>query len=192
MRVFRWTIAVLACQLLFQSCRQGDRYATLVDRELNSGKRVDSIFFDIRFGMTSKDFYMYCWNMNKKGIFTDGLNNQYVLYKPKEKDFRYRASMNFYPDFSKGRISGMRVLYQYDEWAPWNKHLFADSLLKDVLQLYQRMYPGGNDFLTIHNKQRGDIYVKVDGNRRITVGKFNDMIVKADFTDLLAEKEGKN
>ena len=192
MRVFNWMIALLALPLVFQSCRSGNSYAAMVDREVKSGKRVDDIFFDIKFGMTSKEFYLYCWNMNKKGVFTDGLNNQYVLYKPKQGDLKHPASMNFYPDFSNGRITGMRVLYQYDEWAPWNKKLFSDSLLKDVLNLYERMYPDGNSFMAIRNEQRGDIYVKVDGNRRITIGQFNDMVVKAVFTDLRAEKEGSN
>lgn len=192
MSVFKWMIAVLALSLVFQNCRSGNNYAAMVDRELKSGKRVDDIFFDIKFGMTSKEFYRYCWDMNKKGVFTDGLNNQYVLYRTKQGDLKHPASMNFYPDFSNGRITGMRVLYQYDEWAPWNKKLFSDSLLKDVLNLYERMYPDGNSFMPVRNDQQSDIYVKVDGNRRITIGKFNDMVVKAVFTDLRAEKEGSN
>lgn len=192
MRVGKFLSMLVLLQLVFQSCNRGDSYSTLVDRELQSGKRVNDIFFDIRFGMTSKDFYGYCWDMNKKGVFRDGLNNQYVLYKPKQGDLKHAATMNFYPDFYKGKIARMRVLYQYDGWAPWNKHLYADSLVKDVLQLYGRLYPGGNPFLTLHNKQKGDLYVKVDGNRRITVGKLNDLYVKVDFTDLLTEKSLAN
>ena len=33
------------------------------------------------------------------------------------------------------------------------------------------------------------IYVKVDGNRRITLGKFDDVIVKADYADLSIEEK---
>ena len=49
-----------------------DKYNKLVKKELASNKRVDSIFFGIYFGMTQKNFFMHCWEMNKKGIFTDG------------------------------------------------------------------------------------------------------------------------
>ena len=86
----------------------------------------------------------------------------------------------------------MRVEYQYDEWAPWNKPLHTDSLVKDVLKMYKKTYKTGNPFITISDKKRDDIYVKVDGNRRITIGRFNDMIVKVDFTDLIIEQELSN
>jgi len=33
--------------------------------------------------------------------------------------------------------------------------------------------------------------VKVDGNRRITIGKFDDRKVKVDYTDLLIEQKLK-
>ncbi|MBK5269422.1 MAG: hypothetical protein JJE22_00280, partial [Bacteroidia bacterium] len=74
-------------------------------------------------------------------------------------------------------------------WAPWNKHMYADSLLPDVLNLYKKWYSGGNSFIQIDDKEKGTIYVKVDGNRRITIGKYDDMIVKIDFTDMLVEKK---
>ena len=47
---------------------------------------------------------------------------------------------------------------------------------------------GGNDFLTISDSLRGTVHVKVDGNRRIIVGKSNETDVKVDFSDLLVEK----
>ena len=43
--------------------------------------------------------------------------------------------------------------------------------------------------MPITDKAKRTIYVKVDGNRRITLGKFDDMIVKADFTDLVIEEK---
>jgi hypothetical protein len=57
------------------------------------------------------------------------------------------------------------------------------------LRLYQKWYPYGNPFIPIEDKKRGTIYVKVDGNRRITIGKFDEMQIKADYTDLLIESK---
>ena len=85
----------------------------------------------------------------------------------------------------------MRVGFQYNAWAPWNKAQFSDSLLPDVLKMYKKWYPEGNDFIKIVDKTKGTIYVKVDGNRRITIGRFNDMLVKVDYTDLLVEQKVK-
>lgn len=174
-------------------CRNANTsYQTLVQEELKSGKRVDSIFFGITFNMPSKKFFIHCWEMNKKGLFRDGVNNMFVLHNLNKGQLKHPASMNFYPDFYKDKIFRMRVEYQYVGWSPWNKQLYTDSLVKDVLNLYKRTYNTGNPFLTISDKKRGEIYVKVDGNRRITIGKFNDMIVKVDFTDLIIEEEINN
>jgi hypothetical protein len=61
--------------------------------------------------------------------------------------------------------------------------------LPDVLKLYQQWYPGGNPFITMHDPKRGTIYIKIDGNRRIIIGKADDMQVKADYTDLLTAQQ---
>lgn len=167
-----------------------DQYDKLVKKELAKGTRVDSLFLGISFGMTSKTFYGYCWELNKKGIISDGANNTMVLFKL-DSGLKYPASMNFYPDFLDNKISHMRVNFQYNAWAPWNKAQFADSLLPDLLQLYKKWYPGGNEFIKITDKTKGTIYVKVDGNRRITLGRYDDMIVKADYSDLIIEEKIK-
>jgi hypothetical protein len=178
---------VIVCSCSYSPAEEYNRQ---VKKELATGRRIDSLFMGINFGMTSKAFFGYCWEMNKKGVFTDGSNNTMVLYKIVSA-LRYPASMNFYPDFYDNKIYHMRVTFQYNGWAPWNKALFADSLLPDVLKMYKKWYPNGNEFIEMTDKSRGTIYVKVDGNRRITLGRFDDMIVKADFMDLLIEEKLK-
>jgi len=184
-----WIILVLLA-----SCEDADvrAYTALVKKELSGGQRTDSIFFGIYLGMTPKAFYGHCWEMNKKGLFTDGLNNTAVLYRLNQHELQYPAAMNFYPDFYKDRLYKMRVVFQYNGWAPWNKKLFADRLLPDVLKLYQRWYPGGNPFITMRDPKRGKIYIKIDRNRRIIIGKADDMQVKADYTDLLTAQQISN
>ncbi len=188
--------SVVIILLMLVACsgdRGMDKYNSLVKKELAGNKRVDSIFFGIHFGMSQKNFFAHCWEMNKKGILTDGnddMGNMYVLYKL-DKELKYPASMNFYPDFNDSTIWKMRVNIKYDSWAPWNKQMFADSLLPDVLNMYKKWYSTGNSFIRINDTEKGTIYVKVDGNRRITIGRYNDMFVKVDFTDMLVEKQLK-
>jgi len=169
-----------------------DRYESLVKKELSNNKKVNDIFFGISLGMTSKEFYMHCWSMNKKGIFTDGSNNTAVLYKLNHNELRHPAEMNFYPEFHEGKIHKMAARFQYTAWAPWNKNLFSDSFLTDVVDLYKKWYAAGNPFITISDEKKGTIYVKVDGNRRIVIGRYDDLQVKADYTDLLVERQVKN
>ena len=90
--------------------------------------------------------------MNKKGIFSDGTGNNYVLYKL-DKELKFPASMNFYPDFNDSTIWRMRVNYQYDGWSPWNKQMAADSLLPDVFKMYKNWYNDGNSFIQINDKE---------------------------------------
>ncbi|MEO6631310.1 MAG: hypothetical protein ABIN13_06290 [Mucilaginibacter sp.] len=173
------------------SCNSDDRkYNQLVKDELSRGVRKDTLFQGIKLGMTSKEFYAHCWEMNKKGVFFAGSGNMTVLYKL-SKELKYPASMDFYPDFRQGRIYKMRVTFGYDAFAPWNKQMFADSLQLDVLNMLKKWYKD-KDFITMKDSTKGTIFVQVDGNRRIIIGKFNDAHVKVDYTDLLAdEKIGK-
>ena len=168
-----------------------EQYEATVEKELTSGQRVDNLFLGIHLGMSSKEFYGHCWEMNKKGLFTDGENNTAVLYKLNNGELSHPASMNFYPSFYNDSIFQMSVSFQYDAWAPWNKHLLADSLQLEVLKMYKKWYRGGNPFISMEDDKRGTIYVKVDGNRRIIIGKFDDSRVKVDYMDLVVEEEMK-
>ena len=171
-----------------------DKYNLLVKKELQSKQRVDSVFLGIHLGMKQQRFFMHCWEMNKKGILTDGndlTGNMTVLYKlPNE--LKYPASMNFYPDFQDSTIWKMRVYFHYDGWMPWNKSLGADSLLQQVVGLYKKWYGKGNSFMQVDDEKKGTVYVKVDGNRRITIKKYDDVAVRAEFVDMLVEKQIKD
>ena len=191
-------VSVFIVLFMLIACSQDsdmDKYNRLIKKELAANKRVDSIFFGIHFGMIQKKFFAHCWEMNKKGIFTDGHDgrgNMNVLYKL-GKELKYPASMNFYPDFNDSTIWRMRVLFHYDGWGPWNKYMAADSLLPDVLSMYKKWYSDGNSFIQINDKTRGTLYVKLDGNRKIVIGKYDDVLVKAEYVDMLIEKlKGKN
>ena len=177
------------------SCIKADtnkKYNQLVKAELASGKRVDSIYLGIYFGMTSKQFYVQCWKLNKEGILTDGQSNTAVLYKLHNNELKHSASLNFFPVFTNDKISKMNASIQYDGWAPWNKHLFADSLLPDVVQYFTKWYSKGNSFIKMKDPEKRIIYVKVDGNRRILIGKADDTNVQVEYTDLLTESPVKN
>ena len=190
-------ILIMFCMLV--SCSEDsavDKYNKLVKKELASKQRVDSVFLGIYLGMPQQRFFMHCWEMNKKGLFTDGndlTGNMTVLYKlPNE--LKYPASMNFYPDFQDSTIWKMRVYFHYDGWMPWNKSLGADSLLQEVVGMYKKWYSEGNSFIQIDDEKRGTVYVKVDGNRRISIKKYDDVAVTAEYVNMLVEKQtkGKN
>jgi len=174
--------------LMFSACGDGSgSYSRLVKKELASGKQDNLLLLDIHFGMTRKQFYDYCWGMHNKGVFEDGANSTAVLYRlNRPGQLKQAASMNFYPVFKNDTVYKMWAQFEYDAWAPWNRNLFADSLMRDVVGLYTKWYPG-NDFIKLTDPKRGTIFVKVDGNRRIVVGRKDDAHVNVDYTNLLVE-----
>lgn len=170
---------------LLAACRS--EYHQRVEAELAKGVRQDSLFLGITFGMSSKEFYAHCWQLNKQGLIQQGTQNTTVMQEV--STLKYPATMNFYPNFHEDKIYEMPVTYAYKAWAPWNRHLFADSLQQHVLATYQQHY--GEDFMRIEHPQKGIAYVRVDGNRRISIFQENDTEVKVLFTDLLVDKTFK-
>jgi len=190
MKYYKWILFSVWLLPVFSCNSDSRRYDKLVKNELSRGVRKDSLFMGMKLGMTSKEFYTHCWQMNKKGLFFAGPGNMTVSYKL-DKELKYPASMNFFPDFRQGKIYKMKVIFSYDAFAPWNKNLFADSLQLDVLRLLKKWYKD-KDFISMTDATRGTILVQVDGNRRIIIGHSDDAHVKVDYTDLLVdEKIGK-
>lgn len=171
--------------VIFIGCTPRERYNRWVRNELAGGKHEDSLFLGLRLGMTDKEFYGHCWELNKQGLIRQGEGNTTVLYKI--DSFHYNAEMNFYPSFYEGRIWQMPVKYEYAAWAPWNTKLFADSLQLELVRNFRRWY--GMDFLKVRHPIRGMAYINISGNRRTTIYKKDDHYVVVLFTDLLTENK---
>lgn len=153
--------------LLITSCNDSSRYRKLVEKELATNVRNDTLLHGIRFGMNKREFFAHCWDQHKKGVFQEGYTNTTVFYEFERDGKKYHV--NFYPKFSSGKIVELPVEYTYPAFAPWNKEYTVDLLHQEVVQLYKEEY--GEDYLTIPSKKsEGDTaYVWVNGNRRISV-----------------------
>lgn len=181
----KWMIFFGVLSTVWMSCSEGAKYKIEEAKELASGERYDSLFLDIKFGMTSKEFYARCWDLNKQGVLQQGSSNQFVLFRL-DDELKMKADMNFYPSFYEDKIFEMPTTFHYRAFAPWNKATYSDSLQLDVLNYFKGIY--GDDFYEITHPEKGVAFVKVDGNRRISIYKSDNRIVKVVFTDLSAEK----
>lgn len=179
-------VSVMVAGLMIYGCSPRSKYEQRLKKELASGVRYDSLFMGIYFGMTEKNFYTHCWMLNSDGLVRQGSTNTTVEYDMKD-ELKYPASMDFYPVFVNGRIYEMPVRFFYNGWAPWNKKLSADSLELDVLEYYKSIY--GEGFIEVKHPKRGLAFVKIDGNRRITIFKEDDLHVWAVFTDMLVKNK---
>jgi hypothetical protein len=182
----KWVTLLLISGFLISGCSSEAKYERRLKHELASGVRNDSLFMGLYFGMPEKDFYTQCWKLNKKGLIRQGDSNTTVLYEMKG-ELQYPANMEFYPKFKQGLISELPVEFVYRGWAPWNKKLSSDKLELDVLRWYEKVY--GKGFIEVRHPVRGSAFVKIDGNRRITIFKQDELHVWAYFTDLLIKKD---
>lgn len=169
---------------LTTSCQQKSEYQKLLERELATGERHDSLFLGLYLGMSSKDFYTTCWELNRQGVVRQGLGNASVVYRLGNK-LPYSAIMDFYPAFYEDKIVEMPLVFRYDAWSPWNRRLWSDSLQLDVLHLMEDWY--GEGFIRSEHPEKGIAYVKVDGNRRIVIVTPDDQMVRVLFTDMSVE-----
>ena len=184
-----WIILFIIIGVIISGCSPRAKYNRMLKRELASGVKCDSIFMGIYFGMPEKEFYLHCWNLNKKGLVRQGENNITVHYELK-KELKYPAAMEFYPKFKDGKITEMPVKFKYIGWAPWNKELASEKLQSQVVRYYEKIY--GGSFIEVKDPKRGSVFVNIKGNRRISVFVQNDLFAWAVFSDLLTVKNWNN
>jgi len=179
-----WTISGL---IICTSCAE-NKYSELVTKELASGVVHDSLFLGLRLGQSRKDFFEICWDLNREKKVTHSELYPFVKYPlPKKTELEPVDDMTmlFYGDFNQEKtvMTGMKLQFYYEAWALWNKSLQSDQLLIAVKDSLSKWYPG-NEFLEM-KKDSLQFFVKVDGNRRITIKPLDDKrIVKAKIDDL--------
>jgi len=146
----------------------------------------DYLFLDLFFGMTRKEFFDYCWDMNRQEKFVHGTGNtsvQYLLVGETTEP----VYMRFYPSFHDDRIYEMPVTFTYEKWAPWNRQYWSEQLLEDLFPVFKKWY--GDDFQVIQHPLQGKVYAKMDKYRRINLFVRDDQFVQAVFTDMRQLKE---
>ena len=182
--ITNWLLLLLISGFIVSGCSPRAKYERRLKQELARGVRYDSLFLGLYFGMPEKVFYVHCWNLNKKGLVIQGEGNATVLYELKN-ELKYPAAIDFYPKFNNGNIYEIPVRFFYRAWAPWNKELSGDKLEIEVLHYFEKLY--GTGFIEVKHSKRGIAFLKVDGNRRISIFKQDDSHVWALFTDMLVK-----
>lgn len=165
------------------SCEQKSEYEQLVDKELSKEVRHDSLFLGYELGMDKERFFQHSWELNQKRVIDGKVQITYEL-----KELSSPAQMVFYPDFHDERIYRMPVEISFKAWAPWNPGLSSDSLIVELVDSYREKY--GEGFIQARlpgiNKKA---WIKVDGNRRISIYRQDEMTVRVEFLDLLVKRE---
>lgn len=173
-------VFVILLGAIFVQCKPKTEYQRIVEREMASGIRQDSLFLGIYFGMTSEDFYKRCWELNKEGLIMEGGNNATVQYKLDELE--HKGALEFYPIFKDEKLQSMTGYAHYFAWAPWNTDMFADKLIDDFKDFLETWFGAG--FISVPSPGVGKAYAHVAGNRRIVLYYTKDERVEILITDL--------
>ena len=180
----RTFLFVLSLLLWMGACNPKNKYEEMVQAALSSNIRYDSLFFGLYFNMTPHAFFEHCFEMNQKGLFFQSPNGTEVQYTF-ENEFQYPVIFNFFPNLKDSTIHELRGHLYYQHWTPYQKKYSADSLQREVVALFEKWY--GDPFIKIPHPQAllGNIYVKIDGNRKISIyNNLDNRKVEVWFVDL--------
>ncbi len=190
-------IVFMVIVLAIISCKESpeNEYIRLQEAELASGIRYDSLFEGLYFSMERQEFMNYCYQMNLQGKFKQGgIKNSSWVECALENEMKHPAVINFFPKFTHERITEMQAAVYYNNTTYENKIFNNDSLLHDVLNMMENWY-GGPEFIKIKSPYffKDDVFVKVNGNRRITVYEDQSgQMINLWYVDLLAQDGAEN
>ncbi|MCC7244759.1 MAG: hypothetical protein IT269_03690 [Saprospiraceae bacterium] len=162
-------------------------YEKMLDRELSSGQRKDSLFLGMYFGMRRDSFFNHCLRLNAEGKITSGPKNMTAQYILPGSD--PRINLNFYPRFYGDSIVVMDGYFDYASWSLWAENFHSDKLFPVVMDTLEKWY--GPGFLDV-SKDDKKVFVKVTGNRRIRAFIKDKQTVQLEIKNLKAPEASKD
>jgi len=167
--------------IVFVGCNPEKNLKKVIEQELATSVRNDSLFLGMEFGITMQDFYDQCRELNKQGLVKEGSKNMSVEYVFKDSLDRPIA-FNFYADReANGPIHKFYTSFYYYAFA-LNRHLYADQLFEMLPAILMDWY-GGNKPFKIKKEGKEYLY-KIDGNRMIELSIYDLSSVIATYYDL--------
>lgn len=178
--------------LLIMNCKKELSYAAIAKQELSKSERADYLFDGIYLGMTFKDFYEHCRQMNQKGVFVPNANQsgvQALLNAP----FNAPVIFEFFPiaQTTNGPIVKVNASLKYRDFSFYGEQYAIKNLVKEAMDYYVQEL-GGREFIAIPQKNKliKNYFVKLDSNRRITlIPSVDGSSLRVIFEDLSQLKE---
>lgn len=191
-KLFNFLFFIFCISFFLLGCtRSNEKLYKLHEKsELAKGVRQDSLFMGLYLKMPLKEFRTYSFDMNIKGKFKQGGQKSPNWVQTNLEALSYPATLTFYPNFKNDSINELNAAIYYEN-AKFKDGIFEkDSLLLDVLNLMDKWYGGPHFKIKSPMFYKEDIYVKVNGNRRITLyPDASGQIINLWYVDLTNLKE---
>lgn len=170
----------LLCSII-SACSSENKLEKVIENELATGIRNDSLFLGLEFGITMDEFFEQCRELNKQGLVTEGSKNMSVEYIFKDS-LDQPVAFNFYADReASGPIHKYYTSFYYYAFA-LNRHLYSDRLIEMLPSILMEWY-GGNEPFKVKRDGKECLY-KIDGNRMIELSIYDLSSVTATYYDL--------
>ena len=176
--------------LTLPSCEGQDdspegKYREAVAEGLSRKSLADEeLLLGLRLGMNRQAFFDRCTELNQQQLITmgrGGLEAEYLLTEELDRP----AVMSFQPVFAAppaADLITLKMVFNYQDWSPWNKEAHTDKLLPDVADYLGQLL--GVILFEFDHPVRGRTYAGASYGRHLSVWSEDDLSVKAEVADL--------
>ena len=179
-------VSALIILIVSSGCREKETYDEILKKELSKGVRYDSLFYGLHFNMTTPRFAQHCIDMNALGVFFPNSGQSQIIIKF-QNEFEFPVNFVFFPNLEKDRIQKIQGSFNYYGSYASSKDRNAKILILELVEQMTHWY-GGRAFIKQPHplKLLGYRYIKIDGNRKITLEENLDNVhVDVIFEDLM-------
>lgn len=137
------------------------------------GEDCTKLILNIELGMAQKAYFDSCHENNKRKLVMDGEDLR-VIYDL--KDLSYPGRLGFKPKFdTSSKLAAWEARFNYYAWAPWNQHLYSDSLMLDVQRWVDKRFGAGTWIQKSINGQ--PVLLCLEGTRNTQIKKVDEQHV---------------
>jgi hypothetical protein len=137
------------------------------------GEDCTRLILNIELGMPQKAYFDSCHENNKRKLVMDGEDLR-VIYDL--KDLSHPGRLGFKPKFdTSSKLAAWEARFNYYAWAPWNQHLFADSLMLDVQKWVDKRF--GHGTWVQKNSGTQTRLLRLEGTRNTEIKKIDEQHV---------------
>ncbi len=158
------------------------RSALIAGLEAETGPREAMLGIEI--GITDREYFDRCTELNRLTLITMGGGSNLVDHRL-VNDLDRPATLSFWPVFlgeNPRRVQAVQFNVIYDDWSPWNKDAYADSLLPQVRDYFARTLE--TELQELNHPVNGTVYVSVEGLRHVALWAKDETTITGQIIDL--------
>ncbi len=160
------------------------RYRSALSAGLEAETGPREAVLGIEVGITDREFFDRCTELNQQMLITMGGGNNLVDHHL-VNDLDRPAMLSFWPVFlgqNPRRVQALQFNVIYDDWSPWNQQATAEKLMPEVREYFSRTL--GLELQALEHPLHDTVYVNVNGLRHVAIWEKDATTVTGQIMDL--------